>query len=82
MKGLLKRRSRSAEESGGSQVRLYVLLTEDSPFVVVGKVVRHVEGGFAIEYSDLSPELRRLVDDAAGMVGNALDVPPGRQSQS
>ena len=54
----------------GSQVRVYVLLSEDSPFEVVGQVVRHVEDGFAIEYADLSPELRRLVDDAAAMVGN------------
>ena len=65
-----------------SQVRIYVLLNEDFPFVVVGKVVRHVEGGFAIEYADLSPEVRRLVDYAAALVGNALYVPPGRQPLS
>ncbi|HME70161.1 MAG TPA: PilZ domain-containing protein [Myxococcota bacterium] len=66
----------------GSQVRVYVLLNEDFPFVIVGKVVRHVEGGFAIEYADLSPEVRRLVDDAVAMIGNALHVPPGRRPES
>jgi hypothetical protein len=66
----------------GSQVRVFVLLNEDAPFEVVGKVVRHVEDGFAIEYADLSPEVRRLIDDAAAMVANPRHVPPGRQSQS
>jgi hypothetical protein len=65
----------------GSHVRVFVLLSEDSPFEVVGKVVRHVEDGFAIEYADLSPELRRLVDDAAAIVANPRDVRPRRQSQ-
>jgi len=32
----------------GSQVRVYVLLSEDSPFEIVGQVVRHGEDGFAI----------------------------------
>jgi len=54
----------------GSQVRVWVFLDESSHFVIVGQVVRHVKGGFAIEYPDLSPELRRLVDDTAEMVGN------------
>lgn len=72
----------SVQPRVGSQVRVYVLLTEDSPFVIVGKVVRHVEGGFAIEYADLSPEVRRLVDDAVAMLGNALHVSPGRQPLS
>jgi hypothetical protein len=62
----------------GSQVRVFVLSNEDSPFEVVGKVVRLVEDGFAIEYADLNPELRRLVDDAASMVANPRHVPPRR----
>ncbi|HME73610.1 MAG TPA: PilZ domain-containing protein [Myxococcota bacterium] len=66
----------------GSQVRVYVLLSEDSLFEIVGQVVRHVEDGFAIEYADLRPELRRLVDDAAAMVGNPRNVPAGRHPQS
>jgi hypothetical protein len=48
----------------GSKVRVRVVMSE--PFEVAGKVVRHVEGGFAIEYADVSPELRRLIDDAGG----------------
>jgi len=51
----------------GSKVRVYILLSD--PFEVVGKVVRYVESGFAIEYADLSSELRRLIDDAAAIVG-------------
>jgi hypothetical protein len=66
----------------GSQVRVFVLLREDSPFQVEGKVVRHVEDGFAIEYAALDPELRRLVEDAAAVVANPLHVPPRRTSQS
>ncbi|HBZ69139.1 MAG TPA: hypothetical protein DEP35_05080 [Deltaproteobacteria bacterium] len=66
----------------GSQVRVFVLLREDSPFEVVGKVVRLVEDGFAIEYAGLGPEMRSLVDDAAAVVANPLHVPPRRKSQS
>ncbi len=66
----------------GSQVRVYVPLKEDSPFEVVGKVVRLVEDGFAIEYPALGTELRRLVDDAAAVAANPLHVPPPREPQS
>jgi hypothetical protein len=65
----------------GSKVRVYVLLSE--PFEVVGKVVRHVgDRSFAIEYSDVSPELRRLIDDAAAIVGEPSDVPQTKSPQS
>jgi hypothetical protein len=64
----------------GSKVRVHVLLSE--PFEVAGKVVRHVEGGFAIEYADVSPELRRLIDDAAAVVGEPSDVPRTKSPQS
>jgi hypothetical protein len=57
----------------GSQVRVYVLLSE--PFGVVGKVVRHLEDGFAIEYAAVSPKLSRLIDDAAAIVGGRAGVP-------
>jgi len=56
----------------GSQVRAYVLLSE--PFDVVGKVTRHVKDGFAIEYAAVSPELSRLIDYAAAIVGEASDL--------
>jgi len=64
----------------GSNVRVHVLLSE--PFEVVGKVVRYLEGGFAIEYSDLDPELRRLIDDAAAIVGEPSEVPRASSPQS
>jgi hypothetical protein len=58
----------------GSKVRVHVLLSE--PFEMVGKVVRHVgDRSFAIAYADVSPELRRLIDDAAAIVGELPDVP-------
>ena len=59
----------------GSQVRVYVLLIEHSPFEIVGQVVRHVEDGFAIEFADLSSEVRDLVDEAAAMVRNPAHAP-------
>lgn len=52
----------------GSEVRLYVFLQPVSPFELLGRVVRHSEDGFAIEYKALDPDLRRLVDDAAAIV--------------
>jgi hypothetical protein len=66
----------------GSKVRIFVLLIEDSPFEIVGQVVRHVEDGFAIEYADLSPELRRLIDDAATIAGHRAHVPPDKNPRS
>lgn len=52
----------------GSEIRLYVFLQPVSPFELTGRVVRHSGDGFAIEYKNLDPELRRLVDDAAAIV--------------
>ena len=53
----------------GSEITLYVFLQPVSPVEVTGRVVRHFRDGFAIECKDLSPEVRRLVDDAAAVVG-------------
>ncbi len=40
----------------------------ETPFEVVGHVVRHSPAGFAIEYKDnLDPDVRRMVDDAAAV---------------
>jgi hypothetical protein len=65
----------------GSKVRVHVLLSE--PFEVAGKVVRHVgDRSFVIEYADVSPELRRLIDDAASVVGEPADVPQTKLPQS
>lgn len=52
----------------GSTVRFFVFLQPVSPFELIGRVVRHHEDGFAIEYKDLDPEIHHLVDDAAAIV--------------
>ncbi len=52
----------------GSDITLYVFLQPINPIELVGTVVRHTEDGFAIEYKDVNPEVRRLVDDAAAIV--------------
>ncbi len=58
----------------GTLVTLYVSLEPPSPFEaatpfeLAGHVVRHTTTGFAIEYKDLDPEVRRMVDDAAAIV--------------
>jgi hypothetical protein len=52
----------------GDKLRLYVFVQPVSPFELIGNVVRHTEGGFAIEYEVLDPDVRRLVDDAAAIV--------------
>ena len=59
----------------GTFVVLYVHLeppsafAAETPFEVVGHVVRYSSAGFAIEYEDhLDPDVRRMVDDAAALV--------------
>ena len=53
----------------GTKVRLYVFVQPVSPFELVGEVVRTSPGGFAIAYQIESPDVRRLVDDVAALVG-------------
>ncbi len=53
----------------GAKVRLYVFVQPVSPFEIVGEVVRQGEADFAIEFTLESPEVRRLVDEAAGVLG-------------
>ena len=53
----------------GTTVRMYIFVQPGAPFEIVGEVVRHSgDQGFALEFKDLSPELRALVDDAAAIV--------------
>lgn len=53
----------------GATVRVYIFVQPVAPFEVVGEVVRHSGAqGFALEFKDLSSELRALVDDAAAIV--------------
>jgi hypothetical protein len=58
----------SLQPEVGSEVRVYVFLQPVSPFELVGRVVRHTGDGFAIEYGELEPDIRRMVDDAAALV--------------
>lgn len=53
----------------GSALRLYVFLQPVAPFEIEGTVVRHCDGGFAIEHKVTDPEICRLVDDVAAIVG-------------
>lgn len=52
----------------GTLVRAYVFVQPVSPFELVGRVVRRDDGGFAIEYEKLDPDVRRLIEDVAGLV--------------
>ena len=52
-----------------TKVRLYIFIQPVCPFELSGEVIR-VEGTtFAIRYSNLDPEVGRLVDDVAALVG-------------
>lgn len=53
----------------GTKVRLYVFIQPVSPFELSGEVVRIEGATFAIRYSNLDPEVGRLVDDVAALVG-------------
>ena len=52
----------------GKSLRIFILLKPVAPFELIGKVVRHTEDGFAIEYQAHDEELRRFVDNAAAIV--------------
>ncbi len=55
--------------SVGASVRVYVFVQPVAPFEIAGDVVRHAgDASFAIEFKDLAPELRALVDEAAAIV--------------
>lgn len=54
----------------GTEVRAFVFVQPIDPIPLAGRVVRHIENGFAIEYKDLDPEIRRLVDDASAIVSS------------
>ena len=51
----------------GSHVRLFVFLQPIDPIELAGQVVRHTPEGFAIEFKDLDPDVRRFVDDVAAI---------------
>lgn len=53
----------------GTKVRLYVFIQPVCPFELAGEVVRAEGQSFAIRYNNLDPEIGRLVDDVAAVVG-------------
>jgi hypothetical protein len=53
----------------GEKVRLYIFIQPVCPFELAGEVVRSENGTFAIRYSNLDPDVGRLVDDVRAMVG-------------
>jgi hypothetical protein len=65
----------SLQPTVGTKVRIYVFTEPEdpiapaSPYELVGRVIRHSSSGFAIEYEERDPEVRRLVDEAAGAKG-------------
>jgi len=58
----------SARPPVGARVTLYVFVAPVAPFELTGRVVRHTDRGFAIDYDLFDPEIRRLVDDVAALV--------------
>ena len=75
--GILVNISRSGAQIGsathapeiGTKVRLYVFIQPVCPFELAGEVIRADDASFAIRYSNLDPEVGRLVDDVAALVG-------------
>lgn len=53
----------------GMKVRLYIFIQPVCPFELSGEVARVDGTSFAIRYSNLDPEIGRLVDDVAALVG-------------
>jgi hypothetical protein len=52
----------------GTKVRLYIFIQPVCPFELSGEVVRCEGTTLAIRYSNLDPEVGRLVDDVAALV--------------
>lgn len=53
----------------GTKIRLYIFIQPVCPFELAGEVVRVEDQVIAIRYSNLDPEVGRLVDDVAAIVG-------------
>ncbi len=52
----------TSQPSIGKRVRLLVCLPDQAEFELVGRVVRHTEGGFGVEFEKHYPFLRQLID--------------------
>lgn len=57
----------------GTKVTLYVFIQPVAPFEVSGWVSRVTEEGFALDYDLFDPEVQRLVDDVAALIGAPED---------
>lgn len=64
----------SALPGEGTKVTLYVFIHPVAPFEVTGWVSRVTESGFAIDYDLFDPEIQRLVDDVAALIGEPQDA--------
>ena len=53
----------------GTKVRFYIFIQPVCPFELAGEVARIDGSTFSIRYSNLDPEVGRLVDDVAALVG-------------
>ena len=54
----------------GTKVTLYVFVQPVAPFELTGWVSRAADAGFALDYDLFDPEIRRLVDDVAALIGS------------
>ncbi len=64
------------QPSLGARVCVYVWLPRHAePFELVGKVVRQMDGGFAIEYEKPGQDICHMVDAAALLVDKVGEVP-------
>ena len=52
----------TSQPSIGNRVRLLVRLPDQAEFELVGRVVRHTENGFGIEFEKHYPILSHLID--------------------
>ncbi len=52
----------TSQPSIGKRVHLIVRLPDQADFELVGRVVRHTESGFGVEFEKHYPFLRQLID--------------------
>ncbi len=52
----------------GSDVRVHVFYQHEAPVEAIGRVVRHTGSGFAIEFAELDPKIRDLVETLSPIV--------------
>ena len=60
--------STSLSPKVGSDVRIHVFYQREAPVEAIGRVVRHAGSGFAIEFAEPDPMVRKLVDAISPIV--------------